>query len=1289
MADAELLVDLDSGGQPGAAGPGSPIGPAELEDLRWYLEDYLQTPFGVYSDRGSRIGSQLAGWGRALFDSLPGTEQLRGRYGSPDSPGPAEIVLRSQVPGRLGLPWELLRAPGALAPLVLDGIGITRCLSAPSPDDVVDVAGERLRVLMVISRPASARDVGYQVIARPLLRSIASARIAVDLTVLRPPTLDALAERLRDARAAGAPFQVVHFDGHGTAAGEGALVFERAGGGADYVTARRLAAVLTAAGVPVAVLNACQSGAIGKRLEAAVATGLLAGGVAAVVAMSYRVYAVAAAEFMTAFYDRLLAGGTIGEAVRAGRSRMAQKPGRPSPKGELPLEDWAVPVYYRRRQVRFPQLRAGAPAAPGADTADPLAPEEEFVGRDDLFCTVETAALTDRVLVLHGPGGTGKTALARAFGRWWRDTGGVDSPAGVFWHSFEPDSPALGLDGAILEAGLRLCGPEFARKDRRTRRALVMEQLGARRLLLIWDNFESVVTMRDDLSTPQDETARSELKDFLQEAAQGQSTILVTSRTPESWLGSARRIPVGGLLPHEAVLYADQVLAPFPGAAARRADRSFAELLEWLDGHPLSMRLILPHLAATEPAALLAGLQGTQPLPVAAGAAEEENARTRSLMASIGYSVVHLPAAGRRLLVALSLLRGTADAEVLAAFSAQDHVPSRFRDVGSGQWEVVLDEAVRVGLLTRRADGGYGIHPALPAYLAAQWRREEPDFYPAARDAADRALLDACAAACQHRGEMMDARASPQDYAFINRNRHTLTRMLGYALDNRRWDAAQPIYITLFQHLFRHGLAEEALGWSDRARRLVEGTGGLPAIADLPPVRLGEPPEAGSAAAQWADVMPAVALWHVVVESQAYMLRWAGDLDAADARDREVFQFNEKISGVVPTALGMTYDKRGKAAEQRGQPAEAAEMYRKALAIYEQAGDRQSSAELLRRLGRVAHDQGRWDEAEQRYRDALANLTESARNLHSTQLTYDVLGELAEGRGRLGEAEEWYAESLALAEQRHDWEGTARSLHSLGRLCRKRGQLEEAERLYRRCLTLAESARYRPGRAAVYHELGLLALVRGKHESAEWFREALDLHKELGDRDGVASDYRHLGLVAIASREWDEARQLLSDSLVISEQTGQRDSTIECYQLLGGLEHQQGQWAEAERWLRKALALAEDTGQEPRIAACCLQLAFTADARGDPAEALEHAVRALYLDQRSMQGADRRAHGQVLGSVTRQLGIGAVAECWERLTGDPLPDDVRQFAMPDQDAGRTQDQPQLTQDRRTDEGISR
>src|SRR5204863_5399362 len=123
------------------------------------------------------------------------------------------------------------------------------------------------------------------------------------------------------------------------------------------VAAADVARVLAEARVPVVVLNACQSGAVGKQVEAAVATRLLQEGAASVVAMAYTVYAVAAAEFMAEFYERLFAGDRVAAAVAAGRGRLAQRDDRPSPKGPLPLADWVVPVHYARRDVHFPGLR--------------------------------------------------------------------------------------------------------------------------------------------------------------------------------------------------------------------------------------------------------------------------------------------------------------------------------------------------------------------------------------------------------------------------------------------------------------------------------------------------------------------------------------------------------------------------------------------------------------------------------------------------------------------------------------------------------------------------------------------------------------------------------------------------------------------------------------------------------------------------------------------------------------------------------------------------------------------
>ena len=738
VSQARLEWPLDAGG---------------LEDLRWYLEDYLRAPFGVWEDRGPQIQARLAGWGEAVFASVFGSGAARDAYQRARD-RELELVFRSASPELLGLPWELMRDPAG--PVALGLAGVSRALPTANLADTAAVPGGRLRVLMVISRPAGTGDIGYRMIARPLLERLEGVRGQVDLVVLRPPTLEALRDTLAAAVAAGQPFHVVHFDGHGALPGrqaggagvggrpgmmagpaaEGVLAFEKPGGGSDEVAASRVAAVLKDAGVPVVVLNACQSGAVGKDVEAAVATRMVRDGCAAVVAMAYSVYAVAAAEFMAIFYERLFAGDTVGAAVTAGRRRLFEKDGRPSPKGELPLADWLVPVHYRRRDVAFPFAQTGRPPgepsleallddlrAPGAGRdhrTGSLEPVGVFVGRDDLFFQLEAAARLQKVVVVHGPGGTGKTELAKAFGRWWRDTGGTDRPDWVLWHSFEPGVASFGLDGVIIEAGLQIFGTDFAHLAPAERLQVVVRLLEERRLLLIWDNFETVRSMPDPAAAtpPLDEADCDELRDFLGHLARdGRSSVVITSRTTENWLGDVRRMSVGGLASSEAVEYAGDLLAPYPAAGPRRARRAFGELMEWLDGHPLSMRLILPRLENTDPEALLEGLRGAAPLPGGDGTG---TGRVSSLAASVSYSFTHLAEVTRRLLPAVCLFQGVVDDVVLTVFSEVPGVPDRFRAVGVQEWVPALADAARVGLLTWLGESMYQIHPALPGLPGGQ-----------------------------------------------------------------------------------------------------------------------------------------------------------------------------------------------------------------------------------------------------------------------------------------------------------------------------------------------------------------------------------------------------------------------------------------------------------------------------------------------------------------------------------------------------------------------------------------
>ncbi len=134
----------------------------------------------------------------------------------------------------------------------------------------------------MICRPQGGDDVPFRSVASRLVKGLsAEARAVFQLDVLRPPTIEQLGRALREAKAAGKPYHVVHFDGHGVYGDaeavrrslnpdqfrdsrpgqHGYLVFEQPAlsDNRDPLGGPDLGRLLVETGVPVLVLNACRS----------------------------------------------------------------------------------------------------------------------------------------------------------------------------------------------------------------------------------------------------------------------------------------------------------------------------------------------------------------------------------------------------------------------------------------------------------------------------------------------------------------------------------------------------------------------------------------------------------------------------------------------------------------------------------------------------------------------------------------------------------------------------------------------------------------------------------------------------------------------------------------------------------------------------------------------------------------------------------------------------------------------------------------------------------------------
>ena len=990
-----------------------------IAELRWYLEEFLDYPFPPVTDRAEHVQDALRGWGEQAFTALFGAGPGRDFYSDAYRAGLEQLDLRiaSDHPGVLAWPWEALADPqqaGALA----HHCRIERQLDRghdplPLPEGL---PRDSINILFVTARPYP-NDVRFRSLSRPVVEWIEQQELPARVTILRPPTFARLREQLREQPGY---YHIVHFDGHGgygTAADadaggsphlfkgpQGRLIFETVDGKPDPVPAEKLGVLLREYRIPVMVLNACRSAMVDAHAEdafASVAASLLRAGIRSVVAMAYSLYVSGAEAFLPAFYRRVFESGNVAEGVRAGRQAMLANAGRVCVRGRFPLKDWLVPVVYQQEPLDLSFAHTGKRAVIEKPELPPEARDSEnpygFIGRDSALLQLERALRRPPAgMLIHGLAGVGKTTLARGLVEWLAATDGLGERC--FWFTFNDIRSSEYVFNQMVEP---LFGTHVMVADLAKKQTLLVETFKKRRFLLVWDNFESATGIPGTpLEARLPELDRQWLRDFLGKLRGGASKVIITSRSPEPWLGPDRCFPLslGGLQGEERWDYCATILRDLELDAEQ--DAGLKTLMELLDGHPLMMRVMLSRLGEVSAGVLAKQLQGR--IRVQPG----DDPLQARLFATLGFVEDALPVELKPLLLPLGLHERFVGAALLEAMAQRADKRFSRADI-----ERLLTMLAVSGLLRPLGQGIHEMHPALTGFLRARPVVEQDNSQ---QETWRRAFVTVMGSLANHytpkalheqRGYFhwhgVNFHTALAEAEMLGMDDHVaaLTQALGaYAQNQRDFASANQQFTVLAKH---HKQRDHAEGEAAAYHQLG---------------RIAEERRDFAAAEQWYHKALAIKEKH-------------GDEHGAAS----------------------TYHQLGIIAQERCDFAAAEQWYHKSLAIFEKFGDEHGVASTYHHLGGIAEERREFTAAEQWYHKSLA-IKEKHGDEHGAADAYHQLGIIAQERCDFAAAEQWYLKALVIWEKHGDEYGAAHAYHQLGNLSVLQGHFVESGRWFVRAI---------------------------------------------------------------------------------------------------------------------------------------------------------------------------------------------------------------------------------------------
>ncbi|MBI5500279.1 MAG: tetratricopeptide repeat protein [Deltaproteobacteria bacterium] len=338
-----------------------------------------------------------------------------------------------------------------------------------------------------------------------------------------------------------------------------------------------------------------------------------------------------------------------------------------------------------------------------------------------------------------------------------------------------------------------------------------------------------------------------------------------------------------------------------------------------------------------------------------------------------------------------------------------------------------------------------------------------------------------------------------------------------------------------------------------------------------------------------------------------------GRYDAAEESFRQMLRHAWALG--TPGKVAVALSKLGRVSRARGDYAAALRDLEEALRLFRLCGDQVGVAAALTDLGSLRYLLGEYDEARRCHREALA-LRRELEDDRGTALALLHLAMLDRAAGLLDRATTKTQEALRLGEGSAAKEELAQAMNVLGVLAFDRGDLPSALGYLQEGLQLAAGADRRM-ELYLLNNVGEIQFWMGSlDDAARNLGRAMEMATEQEDRRALGEIQRNVARLSIWQQRNDRATVYADHALALAEQIGNQEAKGLAWILMGEVRASAGTPPGADPpdvCFRRGIEIFRRIGHQVELAKALHSWGHTLRARGLAADARAPLAEALQL----------------------------------------------------------------------------